>query len=87
MGGDEFVVLLPEGAEEAHASAVAQKILTAVGRPLTLLGQEFRITASIGITTCPNDGTDEATLMKNADVAMYQAKAEGKNNSNSIPRS
>ena len=80
LGGDEFVVLLPEGAEEAHAGAVAQKILTAVGRPLTLLGQEFRITASIGITTCPNDGTDEATLMKNADVAMYQAKAEGKNN-------
>jgi len=53
LGGDEFVVLLPEGAEEAHAGAVAQKILTAIGRPLSLLGQEFRITASIGVTTCP----------------------------------
>jgi predicted signal transduction protein with EAL and GGDEF domain len=80
LGGDEFVVLLPELAEEAHASAVAHKILTTIGRPLVLLGQEFRITASVGITTYPKDGNDEPSLMKNADVAMYQAKAEGKNN-------
>jgi diguanylate cyclase (GGDEF)-like protein len=80
LGGDEFVVLLPEVTEETHVSAVAQKILTAIGRPLVLLGQEFRITASVGITTYPKDGADEPTLMKNADVAMYQAKAEGKNN-------
>ena len=80
LGGDEFVVLLPEVTEETHASAVAQKILTAIGRPLVLLRQEFRITASVGITTYPKDGADEPTLMKNADVVMYQAKAEGKNN-------
>ncbi len=80
LGGDEFVVLLPEITEETHASAVAHKILTTIGRPLVLLGQEFRITASVGITTYPKDGADEPTLMKNADVAMYQAKAEGKNN-------
>ena len=80
LGGDEFVVLLPDVTEETHASAVAQKILTAIGRPLVLLRQEFRITASVGITTYPKDGADEPTLMKNADVAMYQAKAEGKNN-------
>ena len=80
LGGDEFVVLLPEITEESHASAVAHKILTTIGRPLVLLGQEFRITASVGITTYPKDGSDEPSLMKNADVAMYQAKAEGKNN-------
>ena len=48
LGGDEFVVLLPEVTEETHASAVAHKILTTIGRPLVLLGQEFRITASVG---------------------------------------
>src|SRR6202034_1123313 len=45
-----------------------------------LLGQEFRVTASIGISTYPADGPDEQTLTKNADIAMYQAKEDGKNN-------
>ena len=80
LGGDEFVVLLPELAEEPDVAIVAQKILSAVARPFTLLGQEFRITASIGISTYPQDGADEQTLTKNADIAMYQAKEEGKNN-------
>jgi len=74
------VVLLPELADEKYASVVAQKILTAASRPFTLMGQEFRVTASIGISTYPQDGLDEQTLTKNADIAMYQAKAEGKNN-------
>ena len=59
---------------------MAQKILSAVARPFVLLGQEFRVTASIGISTYPQDGLDEQTLTKNADIAMYQAKEEGKNN-------
>jgi diguanylate cyclase (GGDEF)-like protein len=80
LGGDEFVVLLPELADEKYASIVAQKILAAAARPFTLMGQEFRVTASIGISTYPHDGLDEQTLTKNADIAMYQAKAEGKNN-------
>src|SRR6202011_3925169 len=80
LGGDEFVVLLPELADEKYASIVAQKILAAAARPFTLMGQEFRVTASIGISTYPQDGQDEQTLTKNADIAMYQAKAEGKNN-------
>jgi diguanylate cyclase (GGDEF)-like protein len=80
LGGDEFVVLLPELADEKYASIVAQKILAAAARPFTLMGQEFRVTASIGISTYPQDGLDEQTLTKNADIAMYQAKAEGKNN-------
>lgn len=80
LGGDEFVVLLPELGDGKYAASVAQKILAAVAKPFTLIGHEFRITTSIGISTYPEDGLDEQTLTKNADIAMYQAKAEGKNN-------
>lgn len=80
LGGDEFVVLLPEVDAGSEVSPVADKILAAVGRPFTLAGQEFRVTVSIGITLFPEDGEDEQTLMKNADVAMYHAKEQGKNN-------
>jgi diguanylate cyclase (GGDEF)-like protein len=80
LGGDEFVVLLPELHEEKYAATVAQKILAAVAQPFSLGGQEFRVTTSIGISTYPQAGLDEQTLTKNADVAMYQAKANGKNN-------
>ena len=80
LGGDEFVVLLPELSDVKHAAVIAEKILLAIAKPFTLIGQEFRVTASIGISTYPLDGLDEQTLTKNADVAMYKAKAEGKNN-------
>jgi diguanylate cyclase (GGDEF)-like protein len=80
LGGDEFVVLLPVLEDEKYAANVAEKILAVVARPFTLIGQEFRVTASIGISICPQDGIDEQTLTKNADIAMYHAKEEGKNN-------
>lgn len=80
LGGDEFVVLLPELSDARYAAAVAQKILAATAQPFTLLGNEFSVTASIGISTCPQDGLDEQTLTKNADIAMYHAKEQGKNN-------
>ncbi len=80
LGGDEFVVLLPELNEDKYSGIVAHKILSTIARPFVLLGQEFRITASIGISTYPQDGLDEQTLTKNADIAMYQAKEGGKNN-------
>jgi diguanylate cyclase (GGDEF)-like protein len=80
LGGDEFVVMLTELGDEKYAATVAQKIITAIAEPFVLLGQEFRVTASIGISTYPHDGTDAQTLTKNADVAMYQAKEDGKNN-------
>jgi diguanylate cyclase (GGDEF)-like protein len=80
LGGDEFVVLLTELEEEKYAATVAQKIIAAIASPFVLLGQEFRVTASIGISTYPLDGSDEQTLTKNADIAMYQAKEDGKNN-------
>jgi diguanylate cyclase (GGDEF)-like protein len=80
LGGDEFVVLLPELGNREYAALVAQKILSVIAKPFTLIGHEFRVTASIGISVYPRDGYDEQTLTKNADIAMYQAKAEGKNN-------
>ena len=80
LGGDEFVALLPEIDEEEYIAAVAQKLLSAIARPFVLSSQQFRITGSIGISLFPRDGVDEQSLTKNADIAMYQAKAEGKNN-------
>jgi diguanylate cyclase (GGDEF)-like protein len=80
LGGDEFVVLLPELADGKDAATGAQKILAVIAKSFTLIGHEFRVTASIGISLYPQDGEDEQTLTKNADIAMYQAKAEGKNN-------
>ncbi len=80
LGGDEFVVLVQEVNESQQAATVARKILSSVIRPVVLLGQECRVTASIGICLYPLDARDEQTLMKNADIAMYRAKEEGKNN-------
>jgi diguanylate cyclase (GGDEF)-like protein len=80
LGGDEFVVLLPDLESGQYAALVAQKILAVLAEPFLLVGQELRITASVGICTYPEDGEDEQTLTKHADVAMYQAKAEGRNN-------
>jgi diguanylate cyclase (GGDEF)-like protein len=80
LGGDEFVVLLTDLSEERYAATVAEKIISMIAKPFILLGQEFRVTGSIGISTYPHDGQDEQTLTKNADIAMYQAKEDGKNN-------
>ncbi|MFI4930416.1 MAG: EAL domain-containing protein [Burkholderiales bacterium] len=80
LGGDEFVVLLREVSEVHHIGTVARKILDAALEPIELNGQECRISASVGVSVYPGDGQDAATLMKNADMAMYSAKEEGKNN-------
>jgi len=80
LGGDEFVILIEEVNELSQISNIAHKILTATIKPMVLTGEECRITASIGISLYPKDGSDEQSLMKNADMAMYFAKEEGKNN-------
>jgi diguanylate cyclase (GGDEF)-like protein/PAS domain S-box-containing protein len=80
LGGDEFVVLIAEFPEPLQVAAVAQKILAAAARPLVIETQEFHITASIGISTYPDDSADMQSLLKNADIAMYRAKERGKNN-------
>jgi len=79
LGGDEFVVLLQE-IDQARAASVAREILGVVMKPVVILGQECRVTASIGICLHPDGGQDDQAIMKNADMAMYLAKEEGKNN-------
>ena len=79
VGGDEFVVLLQEISDPEAVANIARKILSAAIKPVVVLGQECRVTASIGICIYPADAQDEQALMKNADIAMYRAKEAGKN--------
>ena len=80
MGGDEFMLILPEIAREEDAAKIAHKILGAFREPFVFDGDELHITTSIGIALYPDDGEDADTLMKNADIAMYRAKEQGRNN-------
>ncbi|MEH6437988.1 EAL domain-containing protein [Massilia sp. DD77] len=77
QGGDEFVVVLPDLAGEEDAATVAEKLLENLFQPLVLCGQEVFPTGSIGIAMYPRDGQDSATLLKNADTAMYRSKGQG----------
>ena len=79
LGGDEFAILQPEVAGPDVAIKLAERVIETVTRPFILDGQEITTTASIGITIHPTDGDDVDELLKNADLAMYQAKAEGRN--------
>ncbi len=79
MGGDEFVVLVQEAAPH-QVAVLARKILSAIARPIEILGQGYRVTASIGICIHPTDAGDERSLMNGADAAMYLAKGEGRDN-------
>lgn len=80
LGGDEFIILIEEVDDLSQISNVAHKILASTIQPLSLQGEDCRVTASIGISIYPGNGTDEQTLIKNADMAMYFAKEEGRNN-------
>lgn len=79
LGGDEFAVLLKHVDSAQYCFVVARKIIVALNRPLLLQGQEVVVGASVGITVAPDDGRDPDGLMKNADLAMYQAKYQGRN--------
>ena len=78
QGGDEFIVLLTEVTELLDASAKAGKILKALAEAHSTDHHELHVTGSIGISVYPDDGLDAETLIKNADTAMYQAKANGR---------
>jgi diguanylate cyclase (GGDEF)-like protein len=80
ISGDEFVVLLERCNDPAAAIAVARKLLAAAARPILLNGQELALTASVGIALHPADGTDGETLLKHADIALFRAKEQGRNN-------
>jgi diguanylate cyclase (GGDEF)-like protein/PAS domain S-box-containing protein len=80
MGGDEFMLLLPETAQAEDAAKIASKILEAIRGPFAFDGHEIHITTSIGIAMYPDDGEDTDTLMRAADIAMYRAKAKGRDN-------
>jgi diguanylate cyclase (GGDEF)-like protein/PAS domain S-box-containing protein len=80
FGGDEFVVLMRDCSIPTDAAETAQKLLTALAAPLLVEGQEFHLTASIGISAFPGDGENAQTILKHADIAMYRAKEHGKNN-------
>ena len=80
LGGDEFVVLIEELPRSESVAEVATKILAAVARPFPLDAGEYQLTASIGISTYPGDSEDMQGLMKNADISMYRAKEQGRNN-------
>jgi diguanylate cyclase (GGDEF)-like protein len=80
IGGDEFTLLLPEISEDLDAGRVARRILKALREPFVWEGHEITITASIGIAVYPVDGDDAESLLRNADTAMYYAKARGRNN-------
>jgi diguanylate cyclase (GGDEF)-like protein len=79
LGGDEFVVIAEDVVERDALTALAAKLLAAVDAPVIVRGQEFVLTASIGVAIFPRDGTDAQTLIKNADIAMYRAKDVGRN--------
>ncbi|MFK7888657.1 MAG: putative bifunctional diguanylate cyclase/phosphodiesterase [Gammaproteobacteria bacterium] len=79
LGGDEFTVVLNAIRESDDAGVVARRILEVLREPFVLSGQEVVVGASIGVTVFPEDGGDVDTLLRNADVAMYQAKERGKN--------
>jgi diguanylate cyclase (GGDEF)-like protein/PAS domain S-box-containing protein len=81
LGGDEFVVLLPIIDHENDAILVANKIVDAVDQPIRIAQSEMRVSSSIGIAIYPQHGKDEKLLVINADMAMYQAKKNGKNQS------
>ena len=79
VGGDEFTIVIQELVRREDVAHIAQKVLHAIAEPFDAGGHRLYITTSIGITIFPDDGDDAETLLRNADTAMYRAKAEGRN--------
>ncbi|OZG69955.1 hypothetical protein BTA51_28515 [Hahella sp. CCB-MM4] len=79
LGGDEFTVVLPHLRDEMDASHVARTLINQLHEPFTIDSYEVVLGASIGITLFPRDGIDPSSLLKHADIAMYKAKDNGRN--------
>ncbi|OFW34287.1 MAG: hypothetical protein A2074_05585, partial [Candidatus Aquicultor primus] len=80
LGGDEFTLLLPQVDTVDDATAVAQKVIDVLKPSFTFDGRKLYVTTSIGIALYPDDGKDVQSLLKNADIALYRAKEQGRNN-------
>lgn len=80
IGGDEFVILLQNISNEAEAGVLAKKLLGSIEKPSQIGKHSLRVTGSIGISFYPKDGIDYESLMKSADLSMYYAKDNGRNN-------
>lgn len=78
-GGDEFVLVLADVLEQHHIIHILKSLLAAFEQPFKVGGESFNITISIGVALYPQDGTEPAVLIKNADSAMYVAKEQGRN--------
>ena len=78
IGGDEFTILVPHLQHSDDAIVVARKVRDALKHPIDLDGRELYVSTSIGISLYPNDGEDATALLRNADAAMYRAKAQGR---------
>ena len=79
QGGDEFLLLLDSLTLAADAIPVAEKVVAALSQPVLYNGQSLKVSCSVGISIYPDDATNEADLMRNADLAMYAAKESGRN--------
>ncbi|MBX2804409.1 MAG: EAL domain-containing protein [Hyphomicrobiales bacterium] len=79
LGGDEFVVLLNEITQQEQVNEISKSLLKVLCEPMELAKQQCSVSASIGVAMFPGDGEDQEELIKNADIAMYLAKQEGKN--------
>ena len=79
IGGDEFLILVPDFKQAGDMSRLALKLVTLMARPVELEDRTLQITASVGVATFPDDGQSADELLRNADTAMYRAKDSGGN--------
>ncbi len=77
FGGDEFVIMLPQAQDKTAVLAFARSLLNEIERPILIGSNELHVSGTVGIACYPEDGTDGATLIRNADTAMYRAKRSG----------
>jgi diguanylate cyclase (GGDEF)-like protein/PAS domain S-box-containing protein len=79
LGGDEFAILQPDAASASEAAHLAERVISALAKPFRVAGRSISLSASVGVTLFPKDATTADELLRNADLAMYRAKAAGRN--------